>query len=743
MSLLLEPSHKQIKEEKLYQQMGLSDEEFALIESIIGRLPNYTETGIFSVMWSEHCSYKNSKPVLSKFPTKGEHVLQGPGEGAGIVDIGDNQAVVFKIESHNHPSAIEPYQGAATGVGGIIRDVFSMGARPIAVLNSLRFGELTSPRVKYLFEEVVAGIAGYGNCIGIPTVGGEVHFDQSYEGNPLVNAMCVGLINHEDIKKGQAKGVGNTVMYVGAKTGRDGIHGATFASEEFSDESEEKRSAVQVGDPFMGKLLLEACLEVIKNDALVGIQDMGAAGLTSSSAEMASKAGSGIEMNLDLIPQRETGMSAYEMMLSESQERMLLVIEKGREQEIIDIFEKYDLEAVSVGHVTDDKMLRLLHQGEVVCELPVDALAEEAPVYHKPSSEPAYYREFLETKVEAPAITDAAQTLKQLLQQPTIASKEWVYDQYDYMVRTNTVVAPGSDAGVLRIRGTKKALAMTTDCNARYLYLDPEVGGKIAVAEAARNIVCSGARPLAVTDNLNFGNPEKPEIFWQIEKSADGISEACRTLSTPVIGGNVSLYNESNGTAIYPTPVIGMVGLVEDTAHITTQSFQQAGDVIFVIGETKEEFAGSELQKMTEGRIYGKAPEIDLNVELSRQEALLAAIQNGLVQSAHDVSEGGLGVALAESTFGTDGLGADIQIDLNSEASLFSETQSRFVVTVKPEHREAFAAAVKDAKEVGTVTNDGVFTVKNQEGQQWIHAAVNELERAWKGAIPCLLKSEA
>ncbi|MBU8725707.1 MULTISPECIES: phosphoribosylformylglycinamidine synthase subunit PurL [Bacillus] len=743
MSLLLEPSHKQIKEEKLYQQMGLSDEEFALIESIIGRLPNYTETGIFSVMWSEHCSYKNSKPVLSKFPTKGEHVLQGPGEGAGIVDIGDNQAVVFKIESHNHPSAIEPYQGAATGVGGIIRDVFSMGARPIAVLNSLRFGELTSPRVKYLFEEVVAGIAGYGNCIGIPTVGGEVHFDQSYEGNPLVNAMCVGLINHEDIKKGQAKGVGNTVMYVGAKTGRDGIHGATFASEEFSDESEEKRSAVQVGDPFMEKLLLEACLEVIKNDALVGIQDMGAAGLTSSSAEMASKAGSGIEMNLDLIPQRETGMSAYEMMLSESQERMLLVIEKGREQEIIDIFEKYDLEAVSVGHVTDDKMLRLLHQGEVVCELPVDALAEEAPVYHKPSSEPAYYREFLETKVEAPAITDAAQTLKQLLQQPTIASKEWVYDQYDYMVRTNTVVAPGSDAGVLRIRGTKKALAMTTDCNARYLYLDPEVGGKIAVAEAARNIVCSGARPLAVTDNLNFGNPEKPEIFWQIEKSADGISEACRTLSTPVIGGNVSLYNESNGTAIYPTPVIGMVGLVEDTAHITTQSFQQAGDVIFVIGETKEEFAGSELQKMTEGRIYGKAPEIDLDVELARQEALLAAIQNGLVQSAHDVSEGGLGVALAESTFGTDGLGADIQIDLDSEASLFSETQSRFVVTVKPEHREAFAATVKDAKEVGTVTNDGVFTVKNQEGQQWIHAAVNELERAWKGAIPCLLKSEA
>ncbi|HZH61633.1 MAG TPA: phosphoribosylformylglycinamidine synthase subunit PurL, partial [Metabacillus sp.] len=543
MSLLLEPTNQMIKDEKIYRQMGVSDDEFALIEKIIGRLPNYTEIGIFSVMWSEHCSYKNSKPILKKFPVTGEKVLQGPGEGAGIVDIGDNQAVVFKIESHNHPSAIEPYQGAATGVGGIIRDVFSMGARPIAILNSLRFGELKTPRVKYLFEEVVAGIAGYGNCIGIPTVGGEIQFDDSYEGNPLVNAMCVGLINHEDIKKGQAKGVGNTVMYVGAKTGRDGIHGATFSSEELTDDSGADRSAVQVGDPFMEKLLLEACLEVVKNDALVGIQDMGAAGLTSSSAEMASKAGSGIEMNLDLIPQRETGMSAYEMMLSESQERMLLVIEKGREQEIIDLFKKYDLEAVTVGKVTDDKMLRLFHKGEVVCELPVDALAEEAPVYHKPSKVPAYFEEFQQMDVAPLQVDNYKETLMNLLKQPTIASKEWVYDQYDYMVRTNTVVAPGSDAAVVRIRDTKKALAMTTDCNSRYLYLDPEVGGKIAVAEAARNIVCSGATPLAITDNLNFGNPEKPEIFWQIEKAADGISEACRVLNTPVIGGNVSLYN--------------------------------------------------------------------------------------------------------------------------------------------------------------------------------------------------------
>lgn len=742
MSLLLEPSQEQIKEEQLYQQMGVSDDEFAMIESILGRLPNYTEIGIFSVMWSEHCSYKNSKPILKKFPTKGERVLQGPGEGAGIVDIGDNQAVVFKIESHNHPSAIEPYQGAATGVGGIIRDVFSMGARPIAVLNSLRFGELTSPRVKYLFEEVVAGIAGYGNCIGIPTVGGEVQFDGCYEGNPLVNAMCVGLINHEDIKKGQAKGVGNTVMYVGAKTGRDGIHGATFASEEMSDQSEEKRSAVQVGDPFMEKLLLEACLEVIKSDALVGIQDMGAAGLTSSSAEMASKAGSGIEMNLDLIPQRETGMTPYEMMLSESQERMLLVIERGREQEIIDIFDKYDLEAVAVGHVTDDKMLRLFHNGEMVAELPVDALAEEAPVYHKPSKVPAYYKEFLETDVPAPKVEDAKETLLELLKQPTIASKEWVYDQYDYMVRTNTVVAPGSDAAVLRIRGTKKALAMTTDCNARYLYLDPETGGKIAVAEAARNIVCSGAEPLAVTDNLNFGNPEKPEIFWQIEKAADGISEACNVLSTPVIGGNVSLYNESNGSAIYPTPVIGMVGLIEDTEHITTQHFKAAGDLIYVIGETFPEFAGSELQKLTEGKIYGKAPAIDLEVEQSRQKALLKAIRSGLVQSAHDVSEGGIGVALAESVISSQRLGAHVTL-AGEPALLFSETQSRFIVSVKKDHQEAFEKLVKDADLIGEVTSDSVLAVQSQEGQQWIHAQTEELESAWKGAIPCLLKSKA
>nr|WP_309101421.1 phosphoribosylformylglycinamidine synthase subunit PurL [Fredinandcohnia onubensis] len=742
MSLLLEPSPNEIKEQKIYSEMGLSDSEFELIEKIIGRLPNYTETGLFSVMWSEHCSYKNSKPVLRKFPTTGERVLQGPGEGAGIVDIGDNQAVVFKIESHNHPSAIEPYQGAATGVGGIIRDVFSMGARPIALLNSLRFGELTTPRVKYLFEEVVAGIAGYGNCIGIPTVGGEVQFDASYEGNPLVNAMCVGLINHEDIQKGQAKGVGNTVMYIGAKTGRDGIHGATFASEELTEDSDAKRPAVQVGDPFMEKLLLEACLELVKSDALVGIQDMGAAGLTSSSAEMASKAGSGIEMNLDLVPQRETGMTGYEMMLSESQERMLIVVEKGREQEIQDIVNKYDLEAVAIGKVTDDKQLRLVHKGEVIADVPVDALAEEAPVYHKPSSEPASYREFKEMKVEAPKLEDVGQTLVDLLAQPTIASKEWVYDQYDYMVRTNTVVAPGSDAAVVRIRDTQKALAMTTDCNSRYLYLDPEVGGQIAVSEAARNIVCSGGAPLAITDNLNFGNPEKPEIFWQIEKAADGISEACRVLNTPVIGGNVSLYNETNGEAIYPTPVIGMVGLIDDVSHITTQEFKEAGDLVYVIGDAKEEFAGSELQKLIHGEIFGPVPELDLEVEKRRQKQVLTAIRAGVIASAHDVAEGGFAVALAEKAFGAKGLGVKVQIQGDAVTELFSETQSRFIVTVKKENKEKFEQLVR-ANLVGEVTGDGSFIVEDQTGKEVINLPVDDLRRTWKGAIPCLLNSKA
>lgn len=738
-----EPTAQQIKDEKLYAGMGMSDEEFALVEGILERLPNWTETGLFSVMWSEHCSYKNSKPVLRKFPTKGPQVLQGPGEGAGIVDIGDEQAVVFKMESHNHPSAIEPYQGAATGVGGIIRDVFSMGARPIAMLNSLRFGELKSARGKYLFEEVVAGIAGYGNCIGIPTVGGEIQFDPCYEGNPLVNAMCVGLIDHKDIQRGIAAGVGNTVMYVGAKTGRDGIHGATFASEELTEESENQRPAVQVGDPFMEKLLLEACLEVVKSDALVGIQDMGAAGLTSSSAEMASKAGSGVEMNLDLVPQRETGMTAYEMMLSESQERMLLVVKKGREDEIKAIFDKYDLDAVAIGRVTDDKMLRLLHNGQVVAEVPADALAEDAPVYHKPSAEPAYYAQFQAIENTEPAVTDYKETLNALLKAPTIASKEWVYDQYDYQVRTSTVVKPGSDAAVIRVRGTNKGLAMTTDCNSRYIYLDPEVGGAIAVAEAARNIVASGGTPLAITDCLNFGNPEKPEIFWQIEKSADGISAACTALNAPVIGGNVSLYNERSGEAVYPTPTIGMVGLIEDLAHVTTQEVKAAGDIVFVIGETTTEFGGSELQKLlNNGVISGKAPAIDLEMEAARQQALLKAIKAGLVQSAHDVAEGGLAVAIAEKTFSANGLGVDVTLTGSATTALFSESQSRFVVTVKEEHAAAFVETIKDAHKIGVVTKDALVKINGDKGVL-VEGTVEEFRSNWKGAIPCLLNSEA
>lgn len=738
MSLTHEPSPEQVKEEKLYREMGLLDEEFALIEETLGRLPNYTETGLFSVMWSEHCSYKSSKPVLRKFPTEGKVVLQGPGEGAGIVDIGDEQAVVFKIESHNSPSAVEPYEGAATGVGGILRDVFSMGARPIALLNSLRFGDLTNDRVKYLFEEAVAGIAGYGNRIGAPTVGGEIYFDPCYEKTPLVNAMCVGLLDHSEIQKGQASGVGNTVMYVGAPTGRDGIHGATFSSVELS-KTEDSRPTVQAGDPFLEKRLIEGCLELVQSDALVGIQDMGAAGLTSSAAEMASKAGSGIEMDLDLVPQREKGMTAYEMMLSESQERMLIVVKKGCEQEIIDLFATYDLEAKAVGTVTDDKQLRLIHHGKIVAEVPVDALDENAPVYYKKSAEPAYYREFQQMEVETPKVDDVKETLMQLLQQPTIASKEWVYEQYDHMAMANTVVSPGSDAGVVRIRGTRKALAMTTDCNPRYIFLDPETGGKIAVAEAARNVVCSGAEPLAITDGLNFGNPDNPEVFWQIERSADGISAACKALNTPVISGNVSLNNESNGIPIYPTPIIGMVGLIKDIDHMTTQQMKQAGDLIYLIGKTEVEFGGSELQKLTYGKVFGKAPAIDLQTEQTRQQQILKAIRAGFVRSAHDVSEGGVAVALCECLFGTDGLGAQVTLSGQMEVALFSETQSRFILSVKKEHQAAFEQIV-DATCIGEVTNDGQLVIESETKVPVMTAKVEELEAAWRGAIPCLLK---
>ena len=740
MKTLKEPTAEEIKKKRIYAEWGLTDEEYRMIEEdILGRMPNYTETGLFSVMWSEHCSYKNSKPVLRKFPTSGPHVLQSPGEGAGIVDIGDGLAVVFKAESHNHPSAVEPYEGAATGVGGIIRDIFSMGARPIALLDSLRFGELDNPRTKYLLEEVVAGIGGYGNCIGIPTVGGEIAFDPCYEGNPLVNAMCVGLIEHKHIQKGQAAGVGNSIMYVGAKTGRDGIHGATFASEEFNQEEEQQRSAVQVGDPFMEKLLLEACLELIlhHSDSLIGIQDMGAAGLVSSSAEMASKAGSGLILTLDEVPQRETGMTPYEMMLSESQERMLICVKSGEEEKIQELFQKYDLDAVTIGKVTDDGQYRLYHQGEEVANLPVDALAEDAPVYHKEMKEPARIVEFQQLAPYQPVIEEPGQVLLDLLQQPTIASKRSIYETYDSQVQTNTVVRPGSDAAVMRVRGTNKALAMTTDCNARYLYLDPKIGGQIAVAEAARNIIASGGKPLAITDCLNYGSPDKPEVFWELSTSADGIAAACETLGTPVISGNVSLYNETDGQAIYPTPMIGMVGLIEDHKHITTQEFKKSGDLIYILGKTFADFDGSELQKMQLGRIEGVIRNFDLSIEKRNQELVLTAIQNGLIESAHDCSEGGLAIALAESAFKHQ-LGISVQFELSS-AQLFAETQSRFVLTVAPENKTRFEEMMGDAAVLaGKVTDEAIIEISATDGQIKIETAV--ARKCWEDAIVCLMK---
>ncbi|MFD1174754.1 phosphoribosylformylglycinamidine synthase subunit PurL [Paenibacillus puldeungensis] len=739
-----EPTAEQIAEQKVYKQMGVSDSEYELICGFLGRKPNYTEIGVFSVMWSEHCAYKNSKPLLRRFPTSGPRVLMGPGEGAGIVDIGDNQAVVFKIESHNHPSALEPYQGAATGVGGIIRDIFSMGARPIASLNSLRFGKLESERVKYLFEHVVAGIAGYGNCIGIPTVGGEVVFDDSYDGNPLVNAMCVGLIDHDKIQRGVAKGVGNPVFYVGPPTGRDGIHGATFASEELTEESEAKRTAVQVGDPFMEKLVMEACLELIDTGIVLGIQDMGAAGLTCSSSEMASKAGNGLELYLDQVPQREEGMTAYEMMLSESQERMLFVVEPKDEAQALEIFERWGVICAKVGKVTDDGRLKLFHHGELVGDMPVTALVDECPIYSKPSTVPDYYEQNANVDtLRYEEITDLGGALEQVLSSPSVSSKAWVYNQYDFMVRTSTAVRPGSDAAVVTVDGTRKALAMTTDCNGRFVYLDPEVGGRIAVSEAARNIVCSGAEPLAITDNLNFGSPEKPDIFWQMERAVDGMAEACRELNTPVIGGNVSLYNENAKGAIYPTPVVGMVGLVHDTDHITTQGFKSEGDVILLLGDTYAELGGSEVQAVVHGVTEGRPPKLDLAVEKRLLNAVLAAIQNGLVRSAHDLSEGGLAVALAESCI-SGGLGANVDLttELRPDLALFSESQSRILLSATPEKAEELAEFIVShgvpVHQIGRVGGQELAVSVN--GTPAVKKAVEQLKRVWEDVIPCLMQ---
>lgn len=732
---------EQIKEQKPYLDWSLSEREYDYIsEKLLGRLPNFTETGLFSAMWSEHCSYKKSKPVLRLFPNQNDRVLQGPGEGAGVVDIDDGQSVVFKAESHNHPSTVEPYQGAATGVGGILRDIFSMGARPIASLDSLHFGELDDPKMQMKVAGTVKGIGDYGNCMGIPTVAGETTFDPCYSGNLLVNAMSVGLMDQKDIQKGKAAGIGNAVMYVGAKTGRDGIHGATFASADFSDETATQRSAVQVGDPFMEKLLLEACLELIQNhpDWLVGIQDMGAAGIVSSSAEMASEGDAGMDLDLDLVPQREPNMSAYEIMLSESQERMLLCVNKGHEDDVKKIFDFYGLEAVTIGRITEGHQYVLHHDGQVVCDIPVSSLTDDVLEETSEEQKPA---RILQAEQEAnwqPEVTDAGATLEQLLQQSTIADKSIFFEQYDSMVRTSTVVGPGSDAGVLRVRGTKKGLAMTTDGNGRFVYLNPEVGGKMALAEAAANIVATGALPLAITDCLNYGDPNDPEIFWELHQSVSGMAEACRVFDTPVISGNVSLYNENNGQAIHPTPMVGMVGLIKDLKNLVKMAAQAAGDQVYLLGQTGDDYAGSELQKMLTGDIAGTVADFDLNHVHAMMQTLLSLMEDGKVASAHDLAEGGLGVALAETLFKTD-LGMNLKLDLTKN-QLFSETAGRFVVTVKKEDAAAFEAALgDDATLIGEVTNSHWLQVRLADGN--LNKNVADLEQLWKEAIPCQLKS--
>ncbi|HEY6400189.1 MAG TPA: phosphoribosylformylglycinamidine synthase subunit PurL, partial [Blastocatellia bacterium] len=740
---------------------------------LMGREPNLTELGIFSVMWSEHCSYKSSKVHLRRLPTEGKHLVQGPGENAGIVDIGDGWCAAFKIESHNHPSFIEPYQGAATGVGGILRDIFTMGARPVAAMNSLRFGpirdeeiddsqEQTSSRSiarnRRIMAGVVKGLGDYGNAFGVPTVGGEVAFSACYSLNPLVNAFALGLVRREHIFYGKAEGIGNSVIYVGAKTGRDGIHGATMASAEFDEAAMEKRPTVQVGDPFSEKLLLEACLEAMRAGAIVGIQDMGAAGLTSSSCEMGARAGTGLEIDLDLVPQREEGMTAYEMMLSESQERMLIVAKRGHDRQLMEIFHRWDLDAVVIGQVIAEQRLRVFHKGEVVADIPNKALTDEAPRYNRPQRPLAVSREDVTPKIEAVVSKLKSQLgnepkvyteiLRRLVSSPNLASKRWVYRQYDHMVRTNTVVLPGSDAAALRVKETRRSLAMSLDCNARYSHLNPREGAKLAVAEAARNVVCSGAQPLAVTNCLNFASPERPEVMWAFSETIDGMAEACLALGTPVTGGNVSFYNETEGEGIYPTPVIGMLGLIEDARHTTTQWFKESGAVILLLGLTRNDLGASEALSILTGETGGVVPQLNLEAETAVQKVCLEAIQAGLVRSAHDCSDGGLAVALAESCFSSYSRGAlGARIDLSehaklsgisdSAALLFGESPSRIIISVKPEH-------VSDVKNIARQTGvdcavigeaGGDELIVANAGEPLIKIAVESMEEAWDGAL--------
>ncbi|PTK17080.1 phosphoribosylformylglycinamidine synthase subunit PurL [Staphylococcus saprophyticus] len=722
MSKFIEPSSEDIKIEQLYKDMGLSDEEYAKVCDILGREPNFTEIGIFSVMWSEHCSYKHSKPFLTQFPTSGEHVLMGPGEGAGVVDIGDNQAVVFKVESHNHPSAVEPYQGAATGVGGIIRDIVSIGARPINLLNSLRFGELTEKQNRRLLRGVVAGVGGYGNCIGIPTTAGEIEFDDRYDGNPLVNAMCVGIIDHDMVQKGTAKGVGNSVIYVGLKTGRDGIHGATFASEELSEDSESKRPSVQIGDPFVGKKLMEATLEAITFDELVGIQDMGAAGLTSSSSEMAAKGGSGLHLRLEQVPTREQGISPYEMMLSETQERMLLVVEKGTEQKFLDLFDKHELDSAVIGEVTDTDRFVLTYEDEVFADIPVQPLSDEAPVYVLEGTSPEYN----ETKNDYSSV-DVESVFDQLLQHPTIASKRYLYEQYDQQVGANTIVKPGLQASVVRVEGTDKAIASTIDGEARYVFNNPYEGGKIVVAEAYRNLISVGATPLAMTDCLNYGSPEKKEIYQQLADSTKGMAEACEVLSTPVVSGNVSLYNETRETSIFPTPVVGMVGLIDDISYLNHFN-PSVGDTLYVVGDTNDDFGGSQIEKLLYGQVNHEFESIDLSQEVRKGESIKQAIREGVASHVQTVGKGGLLLTLARiSAHYQLGLQAKLSV---TNAQLFSETQGRYIVIVK----NGQSLNCDYAVEIGKVTNDQQFKVTNEQSE--IVRDVKHLNDLWEGAIP-------
>jgi phosphoribosylformylglycinamidine synthase subunit PurL len=731
---------------ELVVKHGLTPEEYEHIKKILGREPNFTELGVFSVMWSEHCSYKNSKPELKKFPTTGERVLVKAGEeNAGVVDIGEGWAVAFKMESHNHPSAVEPFQGAATGVGGIIRDIFTMGARPVFCLDSLRFGPLTDAANRRLFSGVVSGIAHYGNCIGIPTIGGEVYCDESYTGNPLVNVFCLGILRHEQIARGAATGIGNPVFYVGAETGRDGLAGAAFASRDLTVESKDDRPAVQVGDPFREKLLLEACLELLDSGCVAGIQDMGAAGLTCSTCETASRGGTGVEIDLALVPKRESGMTPYEILLSESQERMLVIVRRGQEARVKEIFEKWDLPYAHVGSVKEDGYMRVKENGTTVVEIPARSLAEEAPIYHREAAE---RRAPAPLDIASVPETDVRTALTKLLADPSIASKRWVWRQYDHMVRLGCVVLPGSDAAVFLVREAGKILAASTDCNNVYCLLDPREGAKIAVAEAARNLACSGAIPLAVTDNLNFGNPLKPENFLQLREAVEGMAEACRAFNTPVTGGNVSLYNESPAGTIDPTPTVAMVGLIEDSKHITTQYFKQPGDVILLIGELGSELGASHFLKVVHGRKEGAPPRLEFERERRAQEAVRALIRIGVVQSAHDCSEGGLGVALSEACLsGPQAFGAEVELGetgLRSDVLLFNETQSRIIISVTKNNASAALALLEwrgvSVRRLGKVTKSASLKI-SADGRNFSWPLA-ELDDSWSKTIEKLMGGE-